>query len=282
MNKMLQNNEKLLLSILTLQQSLHRMSIENKFEQLQKLPRYNNKKNLIPFGKKIYSQNEEDGIINEIFNRIGTTNKIFVEFGIGNGLENNTLALLFDNWKGLWIESRQNMVDEIERNLQKVIKEKRLEILNAMVNTENINQLISSAIDEKEIDLLSIDIDGNDFHIFNAINCITARVVVIEYNAKFIPPVEYCMKYNPDHLWDGTDNFGASLQFLEKKMKEKGYLLVGCNLTGTNAFFVRADLEQGKFEPPFTAKKHFQPARYYLLGLFSGHRPSFKTLENAL
>src|SRR3972149_4858892 len=72
--------------------------------ELQESPRYQDPRRLIPHGYKVYSQNEEDGIIREIFNRIGTTNKVFAELGVGNGLENNTLALLLDNWKGLWIE----------------------------------------------------------------------------------------------------------------------------------------------------------------------------------
>src|SRR4030042_3287529 len=83
---------------------IHQQLAINEIETLKRNSRYQNPKSLIPFGYKIYSQNEEDGIIREIFNRIGVTNRVFVEFGIGDGLENNTLALLFDGWNGLWIE----------------------------------------------------------------------------------------------------------------------------------------------------------------------------------
>jgi hypothetical protein len=62
--------------------------------------------------------------------------------------------------------------------------------------------------------VLSIDIDGNDYWIWEAINCVKARVVVIEYNAKFPPDFEWVMPYNPDHIWDGSDNYGASLKSL--------------------------------------------------------------------
>ncbi len=89
--------------------------------ELQKSPRYQDPRRLIPHGYKVYSQNEEDGIIREIFNRIDTTNKTFVELGVGNGLENNTLTLLFENWKGLWIEGSQQNADNIKNNFVNTI-----------------------------------------------------------------------------------------------------------------------------------------------------------------
>ena len=142
--------------------------------------------------------------------------------------------------------------------------------------------MISSQINENEIDLLSVDIDGNDIHIFNSINCISPRVVVIEYNAKFPPPITYCMKYNQKYIWNGDDNFGASLKFLENEFDKKGYCLVGCNITGVNAFFVRKDLVTDKFLEPFSAEVHYEPARYYLAKFSSGHKPSLNTLEESL
>ena len=248
--------------------------------KLQDLEKYQQPGSLIPFGYKIYSQNEEDGILREIFNRIGTTNKIFVEFGVGDGLENNTVTLLFDGWQGLWIEGDSINANKIKIGLHNTIKHKRLTLINSFITKENINNLIASEIQESVIDLLSIDVDGNDYHFFDSIDCISPRVLVIEYNAKFVPPLQYCMEYNPAHSWDETDNFGASLKFLELKLKAKGYNLVGCNLTGANAFFVRQDLTADKFLAPFTAEKHYQPARYHLAGMKSGHRAAYKTLDN--
>ena len=83
-------------------------------ENLKKNHRYQDAKSLVPHGFKIYSQNDEDGIIREIFGRIGTTNKIFLELGIGDGLENNTLALLFEDWKWLWIEGLSRNANRID------------------------------------------------------------------------------------------------------------------------------------------------------------------------
>ena len=73
---------------------------------------------------------------------------------------------------------------------------------------------------DSEIDLLSVDIDGNDFHVLKAITCIKPRVIVMEYNSKFPPPILFCMDYNPEHRWQGNDCFGASLKFLEEGLDE--------------------------------------------------------------
>ena len=108
--------------------------------EFQKSRRYRDPKNLIPHGYKVYSQNEEDGIIREIFNRIGATNKTFVELGVGNGLENNTLTLLFENWKGLWIEGSQQSVDNIKNNLT-TISNGQLKVICSYITRDNINDL---------------------------------------------------------------------------------------------------------------------------------------------
>ncbi|NEO34704.1 MAG: hypothetical protein F6K36_30830, partial [Symploca sp. SIO3C6] len=150
------------------------------------------------------------------------------------------------------------------------------------ITAENINDLISSKIGYDEIDLLSVDIDGNDYHVLDAITCTSPRVLVIEYNAKFTPPIMYCMDYNPTHTWEKDDCFGVSLQFLDVHLGQKGYSLVGCNLSGANAFFVRNDLVGNQFCAPFTAKHHYEPPRYYLSGYFAGHPAAYSTLIKSL
>jgi hypothetical protein len=101
--------------------------------------------------------------------------------------------------------------------------------------------------------------------VWQAIDAIQPRVVVIEYNARFPPPMEWVMAYDPEHGWDGTDQFGASLESLTALASQKGYALVGCSITGVNAFFVRTPLAHGKFVQPETAECLYQPARYDLL-----------------
>lgn len=260
---------------------LSQLSVQQEIARLRKDGRYHDPRNLIPFGYKVYSQCDEDGIIKEIFKRIGTANKIFVELGVGNGLENNTLTLLFDNWQGVWIDASADSVKTINKRFKNPIQRGQLKIIEAFITSQNINDLLASHLTLTDVDFLSIDIDGNDYHILSAITVIQPRVIAIEYNAKFVPPTLYCMKYAEKHIWKKDDNFGASLEFLQVEMRQRGYFLVACNLAGINAFFVRNDLVGNKFQEPFTAETHYEPARYYLISLSSGHPPSYDTLSNS-
>lgn len=236
--------------------------------------RYSGHKRLEASGFKVYSQNDEDGIIAEIFKRIGTESQRFVEFGCGDGRENNTSFLLLQGWTGLWIDGSTTNLNSVRRIWAQETGVGRLVPIHARVTADNIDRLLTESGFSGEIDLLSIDIDGNDFHIWNALKAVQPRVVCIEYNAKFPPPVEWVMPRNDMHVWDGSDWFGASLVSLEKLAREKNYALVGCNITGINAFFVRSDLARGRFAEPFLATNHFQPPRYFLTPAFhAGHPP---------
>jgi hypothetical protein len=255
---------------------MKQLKIHDHILQLKKHSKYQDPKSLIPFGQKIYSQHEEDGMLREIFNRIGSTNKTFVEFGAGNGLENNTVALLHDGWSGLWIDGSESNIAAIKKNLN----HPKLAVEKAFITKENINTLISTHIKTKEIDLLSVDIDGNDLHIIEAITCVDARVIVVEYNAKFPPPIRFCVDYDPKYIRPGiSDCFGVSLQSLDDYLSTVGYVLVGCCLMGTNAFFVKKDCAKSLFQKPYTTKFHYEPPRLYLDGQQNFHHSSFKTLS---
>ncbi|MGH8246647.1 MAG: hypothetical protein ACREUU_09470 [Gammaproteobacteria bacterium] len=219
----------------------------------------------------IYSQSGEDGIIAEIFRRVGVTNRYFVEFGSGDGRENNTVLLLVAGWSGLWLEAHAEFVKTASETFQREAGEKRLIARQAFVTAENIEDLLRSANVPRAFDLLSIDIDRNDYWVWKAIGSYQPRVVVIEYNAVFPPGVSWVVNYEPTSYWDGSSHFGASLTALERLAREKGYSLVGCNLLGSNAFFVRSELAGDKFASPLTAENHFQPARYYFAWYKSGH-----------
>jgi hypothetical protein len=122
------------------------------------------------FGYKVYSQSDEDGIIAEIFRRIGTTNQVFVEFGAETGNENNSRLLLERGWSGLWIEGYPPYASSINWQFREHIANGQLKFIGEYADRDNINQLISSSGISGEIDFLSVDIDGNDFHVFEAIN----------------------------------------------------------------------------------------------------------------
>jgi hypothetical protein len=222
----------------------------------------NNRLNKYEF--QVFSQQGEDGIIEEIFNRIGVTNRFFVEFGVQNGTECNTAYLLFKGWKGLWIDGAEQNLTEIRASCKGIIDEKRLIAIHSFITTGNIELLFRQAGVPVELDLLSIDIDGNDYYIWQAITNYHPRVLIIEYNSIFRPGVPFVIPYKEDNVWDGSSNFGASLQSLYELGLQKGYSLVACDFTGTNAFFVQNDLVNDLFEAPFTPENHYEPSRYFL------------------
>jgi hypothetical protein len=195
---------------------------------------------------------------------------------VGNGLENNTLYLLCQGWTGAWIEASTQSCAQIREKFSLPLARGELTLIEQFILAENINALIAGSGIGPEIDLLSIDIDGNDYYVFEALDAVNPRVAVIEYSARFHPPLKLVQPYEPRRLWDGTDYGGASLSALAELATHKGYRLVGTNLTGVNAFFVRADVAQDHFCDNADPQFLFNPARYRLIpGFDAGHRPNF-------
>ncbi len=242
----------------------NQIAAQQYIQQLLAEPKYADPLRLERHGQKISSQNDEDGIVLEIFRRIGTTNKRFVEIGVGNGFENNTYALLQQGWSGTWVEAHVKKSAFIMRTFVEQITAGQLEIINSFVRVDNVNQLLQKYADQPEIDLLSIDIDGNDYHVYDALTVVAPRVAIVEYNPKYPPPLSLAMAYDPNYAWSREKDCGASLSAVTKLANAKGYDLVGCNITGANAFFVRKDLAAGKFAQPATAENFYHTARYYL------------------
>jgi hypothetical protein len=191
----------------------------------------------IPFIERHeYSQNGEDGIIEAIFAMIGTTNRYFVEFGVEDGLESNTRYLWKHcGWTGLLMDGCH---EDLTRNLHQ-----------EFITAENIEDLFRKYNVPEHFDLLSIDIDGNDYWVWKAITHYRPRVVIVEYNAHIPPEESKAIPYNPNFRWDKTDYYGASLGALRSLGEAKGYLLVGTDRCGVNAFFVDAILSQHRFQP---------------------------------
>lgn len=245
--------------------------VESYIADLLKDEKYKSPRRLSRFGYKMYSQFDEDGIIHEIFKRIGTRSRRFLEFGVGNGVENNSLALLAAGWTGAWIEANREQFSVAEAIFAKNIQDGNLKIINEYVYRENINELIYQLFgDNPDLDMLSIDIDGNDYWVWEAITSVSPRLIVIEYNGTWRPHISVTTEYSKDNYWKGNNHFGVSLKALEIMGRKKGYSLVGCGLAGANAFFVRDDLIGHNFHPPFTAEEHYEPARYFLFS-HAGH-----------
>lgn len=252
--------------------------------------------------KKIYSQNGEDGIIEFIFAKIGTTNKFSVEFGVGNGFECNSIYLLEKkDWKGLmmdygadqniqwkgvikkaWYNRKLGLIDNIQKDLaflKKIISRTKrsrcfnIDIKLEKVTAENIQNLFQKYNVPKNFDLLSIDIDYNDYWVWKAIADYSPRVVVIEYNSSILPTESKVVPYDPEAKWDGTNYFGASLLALKNLGLTKGYTLVGCDNNGVNAFFCKSELLNGiKIKD---IKDLYRKSRYGKIidGVHIGHPP---------
>lgn len=279
----LKNLQSLNKSSLSYQTKLGELQLETYLQEyLYNHPRYQQPKKLNLSEFKVFSQAGEDGIISEIFNRIGTTNQFFVEFGVGNGLENNTAYLLIKGWQGFWIEGSENYCKRIKQSFVDLLASGQLRLKNTFVSAENIESLFSEENVPIEMDLLSIDIDGNDYWVWQAIANYRPRVVVIEYNAIYPPESSWVMEYNPSHQWKYDSYMGSSLKALEKLGNQKGYKLVGCVFSGANAFFVREDLLGDHFCEPYTAENHYEKIRYFLCAQQAGHPRGFgkfKTID---
>jgi len=214
------------------------------------------------YERKVYSQNGEDGILREIIRRIGSGSRYFVEFGVEDGIECNTafLSRAF-GWSGLLIEGSPEKFALLERNYEKYPRVRRMQ---SFITRENIVHLFKQAGVPKEFDLLSIDIDGNDYWIWEALGDYKPRVAVIEYNATRPPPERWVIEYNPGHRWNDDGYTGASLSSLEALGKRLGYSLVGTDEKGINAFFIRNDLVTASRFPVLGPEAAYHPNDYGL------------------
>lgn len=246
------------------QEAQRRVQQELYVLQLLQTPRYANPRHLAHFEAQVFSQNGEDGIIGEIFRRIGTTDRFFVEIGAGHGLEGNTAYLLRQGWKGIWVEADPRAARSIQTHFAAELDSGQLRLVQSFVTRENAAPLLRDAGVPAEFDVLSVDVDRNTSHVWRALSAFRPRVIVIEYNAAFPPSDEWEVPYDPDAVWDESSYFGASLKSLERLGAERGYVLVACERTGLNAFFVRGDAAGDHFVGPFTAEGCYEPPRYFL------------------
>jgi len=184
-------------------------------------------------------------------------------------------SLLFADWISRnYLPLIQESAREIEAHFGRLIERGTLKFRQVTLNAENVESRFAACGVPSEFDLLSVDVDGNDYWIWKAIEHFRPRVVVIEYNATFPPPVRWVMPYDPAARWTGNSNHSASLKSLELLGRAKGYSLVGCSFAGVNAFFVRNDLLGDLFEAPFTAEHHYEPPRFFLMHK-AGHPRTF-------
>lgn len=194
---------------------------------------------------QVYSQWGEDGIIQYLSRQVPVSRRVFVEFGVEDYAEANTRFLLVNNdWAGLILDGGEANIGAIRR--ADFYWRHNLKAVQAFITRENINDLLRENGLTGEIGLLSVDIDGVDYWVWEAIDAVNPAIVVAEYNSRFGPERAVTVPYDPAFVRHQAHHsgayYGASLAALVTLGKRKGYAFVGSNTAGNNAFFVRRDL----------------------------------------
>ncbi len=212
---------------------------------------------LTRYEKRIRSQNGEDGILEAIFAKIGSTDRYLVEIGAADGIRCNGAHWMRNGWTGLMLDGREprDLPERRRRRGSPVVPHQEF------ITAENVQDIFRKYQVPDTFDLLSIDIDGNDYWVWKEITDYQPRVVVMEYNATIPPDESRTITYDPAFVWDKTTYVGAGLLALVKLGKEKGYTLVGCNRSGVNAFFVQDALAQQHFAPDTLERLYRPPHR---------------------
>jgi len=212
----------------------------------------------------VYSQWGEDGILQHLLRHVPISKKVFVEFGVENYTEANTRFLLVkDNWTGLVMDGSRQNIDYIRQD--DISWRFNLKAEQAFITRENINDLIRRNGIDGEIGVLSIDIDGNDYWVWEAIDVVTPAVVIVEYNHRYGPDRAVTIPYSADFQRTKAHHsniyYGASLAALCRLGSRKGYAFVGSNTAGNNAFFVRRELKPDAI-PELTPAEGFVQGKF--------------------
>lgn len=214
---------------------------------------------------RAFSQWGEDGILQLLIKNIEIKRKIFVEFGSDNyNLESNTRFLLTtNNWSGLVIDASIENINRLKSSPTYWLY--NVKAAQAFITKDNINQILKENGITGEIGLLSIDIDGNDYWIWQIIDVIDPIIVIVEYNARFGRHLAVTVPYNEnfDRAKAHPSMFyhGASLRALCILAERKGYTFIGCNKNGVNAFFVRKDKKPNTIKE-LSPDEGYVPATY--------------------
>lgn len=232
------------------------------------------------FGRKCFSQSDEDGLTLEILRRLNLLKDVgvFAEYGVGTGMENNTLILRTLGWRGFWVGN-----EELAFKIN--CPKNDFHYAKTWITLENIADVTKQSLIElgaTELDVISLDLDGNDLFLVENLleGGFLPKLFIVEYNAKYFPPIEWSIKYDPRHQWGDDDYFGASLMSFVKLFAKYGYKLVCCNAhTGANAFFVREEFSGLFNDVPTDIRDIYSPSNY-LLPDKTGHKSSLRAIEN--
>jgi hypothetical protein len=206
------------------------------------------------------SQNNEDGIIKNIFDRIKLKKVNFIEIGF-DYYENNSINFLDKANKGLFIDGSKDKIFKLKSIMKLLYPFKNINVLSKFIDRDNLNEIIDYYFNELEIDFFSIDVDGNDYYLFENLE-IRPKIICIEYNFWFGPNIKCSIPYDKYFIWEeGTLYSGASLNALCSLAKTKGYHLIALDSNCVNAFFIRSDLKN-QFEIIDNIKSFKTPKKY--------------------
>jgi hypothetical protein len=194
---------------------------------------------------RVFSQFGDDGIIQYLIHTLPIEPETFVELGVGDYSECNTRFLLMnDNWRGLAVDADSASIDSARSS--PFFWRHDLSAVSAFITRDNVNDLMMRQGYSGDVGILSIDIDGNDYWVLEAINCVRAALIIAEYNSVFgarhTVSIPYDPRFERTRAHYSNLYFGCSLKSLQELLQKRGYALVGCNTAGNNAFFVREDL----------------------------------------
>lgn len=230
------------------------------------------------------TENGEAGILLYLFSRIGAPTRRAIEFGTGDVIKCNTANLVIHfGWSALLVDGAADCVEGARRFFASPDEAcvGSATCVQAWLARDSINELFREHGFTGEIDLLSVDVDGIDYWLWQAIDSVAPRVVVAEYNSSLGPDLALTAKYEPRFSRYALHPFGwhhgASLAALAKLGSEKGYVLVGCESMGHNAFFVRRDLAEGHFRA-LTPQEAFYPNARRLR--VASHEAQLESLRN--
>lgn len=212
---------------------------------------------------RVNSQWGEDGIIEWLCHQLPTIDRSFVEFGVENYAEANTRFLMQNRgWRGLILDGNPNYMAAVRKEPFYWMHD--LVAVDAFVNAENVNGLITKHGFAGELGILSVDIDGNDYWVLRAIDCVRPALIIVEVNGVFGDRHAITIPYDPDFdrmkAHHSGQYFGASILAMVQLAEAKGYRFLGTNSNGVNAFFVRDDLATRVL--PRIAKVQAWPARH--------------------
>jgi len=224
---------------------------------------YNQNRSINDYEFKVFSQWGDDGIIQYLVNKVDISSKRFIEFGVETYTECNTRFLLINNnWSGLIMDGSSKRIDYIKKS--SIYWQHDLCAENLFVTRENINDFIIEKGFNGDLGILHIDIDGNDYYIWNAIDCVDADIVIMEYNSLFGFERPITVPYKADFFRTEAHYsnlfYGSSLLSLCDLAEEKGFSFVGCNLAGNNAYFVKKEKLNGL--SPVSCKDGYVAAKF--------------------